>query len=64
MAQQIESHRLTLGEITHSEDRERNLAENAIPAGLAEVTAASYLEFLDQRRKLMADVIRRYFDQL
>ncbi|MBL8929403.1 MAG: DUF262 domain-containing protein [Kineosporiaceae bacterium] len=61
---QIETGRLTLGEITDSADLDRNLAENAIPSGLAEVTAASYPEFLDQRRRLMAQTIRSYFDQL
>jgi hypothetical protein len=28
------------------------------------VTAGSYREFLDRRRRLMAEIIRRYFDQL
>lgn len=61
---QIETGRLTLGEIVEREDLERNLAENAVPADLATVTAGSYPEFLAARRKLMAATIRRYFDQL
>jgi hypothetical protein len=64
IADQVESGQLTLGEITDGADLERNLVENAVPTALATVTAASYPEFLDQRRRLMADVIRTYFDQL
>ncbi len=64
IAQQLETGRLTLGEITDADDLRRNLAENAVPDELAAVTAASYPEFLDQRRRLMAHVIRRYFDDL
>ena len=61
---QGESGRLILGEITDAVDLERNLAENAVPSNLATVTAGSYPEFLAQRRKLIAKVIRTYFDQL
>ncbi|HEU5158124.1 MAG TPA: DUF262 domain-containing protein [Streptosporangiaceae bacterium] len=64
VAAQIESGQLTLGEITDAADLERNLAENALPANLAAVTASSYPEFLAERRKLIASVIRSYFDQL
>ena len=64
VAAQIESGQLTLGEITDAADLERNLTENALPANLAAVTAGSYPEFLAERRKLIADVIRSYFDQL
>ena len=35
-----------------------------MPAGLESVTAGSYREFLDQRRKLMAAVIRDYYQGL
>jgi hypothetical protein len=42
------------GELTASEDVQHNLAENAIPADLlGGVTAASYREFLSQRRRPM-----------
>jgi hypothetical protein len=64
VASQIQTGQLTLGEITNASDLQRNLAENAVPAGLAEVTAASYREFLGDRRKLIAAAIRSYFDQL
>jgi hypothetical protein len=61
---QIESGALTLGEITDANDLARNLAENAVPAMLADVTAGSYQEFLAQRRQLMAAIIRDYYQVL
>lgn len=61
---QIQSGKLRLGEISDQLDLERNLAENAVPTDLAEVTAATYPEFLIQRRRLMADAIKRYYQQL
>ena len=64
VAAQIESGQLTLGEITEAADLERNLVENAVPSFLATVTAGSYPEFLAERRKLIAGVIRSYYDQL
>lgn len=63
-AAQIETGILTLGEITASDDLAVNLAENAIPPGLAEVTAGSYQEFLAERRRLMALTIRDYYRAL
>jgi hypothetical protein len=64
LATQIQTRQLTLGEITDAEDLARNLAENAVPANLAEISAGSYPEFLAERRKLIAQFIRRYFDQI
>jgi hypothetical protein len=64
VAAQIETGHLTLGEIVDGRDLANNLSENAIPAGLESVTAGSYREFLDQRRRLMAAVIRDYYQRL
>jgi hypothetical protein len=64
VAAQVETGQLMLGEIADVTDLEKNLAENAMPANLASLTAASYPEFLIERRKLMADVIRTFFNQL
>lgn len=61
---QIASGTLTLGEITDADDLTRNLAENAVPTRLATVEAGSYREFLAERRKLMAAVIRDYYQAL
>ncbi|MBM6546109.1 DUF262 domain-containing protein [Janibacter sp. YIM B02568] len=62
--EQIDSGQLTLGEITDRRDLNRNLTENAIPATLDQVSASNYPEFLNARRRLMAQQIRTYFDQL
>jgi hypothetical protein len=61
---QVESGILGLGEIVDAEDLARNLAENAMPSYLAEVTAGSYREFLGERRRLMAAVIRDHYQTL
>lgn len=64
LATQIETGHLSLGEITDADDLARNLAENAVPGNLADVTAGSYPEFLAERRMLIAQFIRQYFDQI
>jgi hypothetical protein len=64
ISQQIETGELKIGEITHQADLEANLAENAIPALIHEVSADNYLEFLEARRKLMAQTIRGYYRAL
>lgn len=61
---QVRSGLLTLGEITDPDDLDQNLIENAIPVGLASVEAGSYMEFLAERRKLMAATIRDYYQEL
>lgn len=64
MTQQIATGALTLGEITKTEDLDRNLKENAVPATLSEITAESYRTFLKERRALMAAYIREYYEGL
>ena len=61
---QMATGQLTLGEITSPEDLQRNLAENAIPGHIADVTAGTYPEFLAERRKLIARAIRTYYEGL
>ena len=58
------SGKLTLGEITDETDLAANLAENAVPANIAEVTARTYKSFLVERRRLMAAIIRDYYNAL
>jgi hypothetical protein len=55
---------LVLGELMDHDDLDKNLAENAIPHFLREVTAGSYREFLDERRRLMAKTISDYYQNL
>jgi hypothetical protein len=62
--EQVRTGVLTLGEIIDRSDLSRNLRENALPKTLGEVTAATYPEFLADRRKLMATKIREYYDRL
>ncbi|MBC7298918.1 MAG: DUF262 domain-containing protein [Tetrasphaera sp.] len=64
LATQVETGVLSLGEITDTQDLARNLAENAVPAELETVTAGSYQEFLVERRRMMAAVIRDYYQRL
>jgi hypothetical protein len=62
--QQIDTGHRTLGEIVEAADLLTNLSENAIPANIANVEAGGYPEFLSARRKLMAAVIRSYYEKL
>lgn len=64
IADQIESGRLSLGEITDGRDLAANLVENAVPEWLPEVSSSNYPEFLTARRLLMASRMRTYFEQL
>ena len=64
VSNQIVSGVLRIGEITDQADLKANLSENAIPDFISEVTAENYHEFLDARRKLMAAMIRRYYEAL
>lgn len=64
MTDQIATGRLRLGEITQQSDLAANLRENAIPEFISEVSAANYPEFLTERRKLMAEMIRQYYRSL
>ncbi len=64
VAEQIITGHLTLGEITDATDLVRNLAENAVPSDLENITAGNYREFLVERRRLMAGIIRDYYHAL
>jgi len=54
----------TLGAITEADDLERNFEENAIPSSLFSTTAATYRDFLRERRVLMSKLLRRYYESL
>ena len=62
--EQIQTGSLRLGEINDAEDLAENLSENAIPSFIREVTAENYEDFLRERRRLMADMIRQYYEAL
>jgi hypothetical protein len=61
---QVDGGALVLGELVDCADLDKNLGENAIPHFLHEVTAGSYREFLDERRRLMAKTISDYYQNL
>jgi hypothetical protein len=58
---QIETGELKIGEITQQSNLEENLKENAIPDFINEVSAENYPQFLEARRKLMAQIIRDFY---
>ena len=62
--QQTDGGKLVIGEICDRDDLAANLAENAIPDFVFEVTAERYSEFLAERRKKMALIIRDYYQAL
>lgn len=62
--EQINGGSLHIGEIRDRIDLGHNLAENAMPESIFEVTAYTYPDFLDARRKLMANIVRDYYRNL
>lgn len=55
---------LKIGRIDNPETLKENLAENCIPEGFENMTYENYQEFLEKRRKLMAEKIKRYYRSL
>ena len=49
------------GLISNEEDLKRNLQENSIPEEIVEMTYEDYEEFLQKRRVLMAEKIKKYY---
>lgn len=62
--EQISSGEVRLGEIRTADELETSFQENAVPASLRTTTAETYFDFLDQRRAVMAEYIRSYYEQL
>lgn len=53
-----------IGNITDLGSLYHNLAENAIPSAIINMTVADYDEFLGKRRLLMAKLIEEYYKNL
>ena len=53
-----------IGNITDLETLKQNLAENALPVEIMNMTVLDYNEFLNKRRHLMAKMIETYYKQL
>ena len=58
---QCETKQPELGNITDADKLKENLVENCIPESVVHMDASSYDEFLAERRKLMAAMMRRYY---
>ena len=52
------------GAINNMEDLHKNMEENCIPESLIYMTINDYDEFLKERRKLMANKIKQYYESL
>ena len=52
------------GGIVDEVELHRNLEQNCIPAGFEEMEISDYNNFLEMRRKLMAEKIRNYYFSL
>ena len=59
--EQCETKAYALGNITDADLLRANLAENCIPESVMDMDASRYDEFLSERRKLMAALVRRYY---
>ncbi|SEP67396.1 Protein of unknown function DUF262 [Lachnospiraceae bacterium RM5] len=61
---QIETGNGVYGGITNKEELKKNLEMNCIPEGFENMTIEDYPRFLDSRRKLMAQKIKKYYESL
>lgn len=61
---QLETGKGIYGGITDKEELKKNLEMNCIPEGFENMTVDDYLQFLEQRRKLMAKKIKTYYESL
>lgn len=61
---QCESGKLVYGGIDNLEDFESNLEANCIPGDIHEMTIEHYAQFLEARRALMAQKIKKYYQGL
>lgn len=52
------------GGITDLSDLQKNMVENCIPASTSSMTLTDYIEFLAQRRKLIAQKLKEYYFSL
>lgn len=64
MLTQCESGKIKYGNITDKDQLMENLAKHCIPAAIFEMNIENYHEFLEERRKLMAEKIKRYYKML
>ena len=61
---QCETKDVKIGNITEKDELMKNLAENAIPTEVVNMTVDNYDDFLVERRKMMASLIEDYYKSL
>ena len=61
---QCETKEIKCGSITDYDELMKNLATNCIPEDVFDMDETSYDRFLDERRKLMAQKIRKFYESL
>ena len=64
LSEQCNEGKVKYGGITDPEKMRENFRMNCIPEGMLDGTVPEFDDFLEQRRKLMAQKIRTYFKQL
>lgn len=64
MKAQIAGEGLYYGGITDEADLKRNLEENCVPEKFMDMDIRGYAEFLEKRRRLMAQFMRTYYESL
>lgn len=64
IVEQCQTKQFKIGNITDASELVVNLAENAIPENVINMTVDDYEDFLVERRKLMAAMIERYYKSL
>lgn len=62
--EQCETGEITIGSITNIDQLKMNLATNCVPEDVFEMDYTRYTEFLEKRRVLMAQKIRKYYESL
>ena len=62
--EQCETKKITCGSITELNQLKENLAVNCIPFEVTQMGHEDFQEFLEQRRKLMAQKIKAYYNKL
>lgn len=64
VVQQCQDNEIVLGNIADENSFNKNLAENAIPKSVISMDHTSYDKFLIERRQLMAQMIKEYYQKL
>lgn len=64
LASQANGGTIKYGNITDAVSLKHSLQQNAIPEQIADMSVTDYREFLEQRRRLMAQKIRLYYEAL